>query len=437
MLVAGLLAASGAASLPPGPGPFGSELLQQPVPGAARGVNRDGWRGGRICDVTKSPYNAKGDGISNSTAAIQMAIDDCGDKAEGGTVLVPAGAGTFVTASLWLRSNLTFRVEEGSTLLGTTLPGDAPYVYTRRECVMMYAHAGMLNAGRCVRMKDPLVGWDDCAEWRKVSNLVVEGSGTLDANGEHWLKGGRDRPMMLDLLWVDGLTIRDLHIRRPGFWTVHPTFSNNVRVTGLDVYTRGHNTDGIDPDSVWNMYMYNNSFDTGDDCIAIKSGHDWSGRMVNISSANILAEQNHFKQGHGVSIGSETSGWVRNVTIRDSVLHGTNVGVRVKSCRGRGGGIEDVLYDGLVGSSNEALQFTLHYCEAPPTNTSATPTIRDITVRNVVLQSKDYMECDGLTDSEITGITLHNVTVTGSTEEKCTCCSITADGVSPKPCGTN
>ena len=61
---------------------------------------------------------------------------------------------------------------------------------------------------------------------------------------------------------------------RPGFWTIHPTFSNNVRVTGLDIYTYGHNTDGIDPDSAWNVYIANNSISTGDDCIAVKSGYD-------------------------------------------------------------------------------------------------------------------------------------------------------------------
>jgi len=191
-----------------------------------------------------------------------------------------------------------------------------------------------------------------------------EGGGTLDANGEHWFKkpGGRTRPMMLDLLWVDGLTLRDLHIRRPGFWTIHPTFCNNVRVTGMDVYTRGSNTDGIDPDSTWNVYVAYNTFDTGDDCIAIKSGRDWSGRMVNMSTENLLVENNIFKEGHGVSIGSETGGWIRNVVIRNSSLHGTNTAVRIKSMRGRGGGVENVLYEGFTGEvKSEAIQLTLNY----------------------------------------------------------------------------
>eukprot|EP01062_Namystynia_karyoxenos_P067415 TRINITY_DN61368_c0_g1_i1.p1 TRINITY_DN61368_c0_g1~~TRINITY_DN61368_c0_g1_i1.p1 ORF type:complete len:471 (+),score=87.24 TRINITY_DN61368_c0_g1_i1:76-1413(+) len=421
---------------PFGPGPFGSRLLQQPVPGAPRGAAADGWRAGRLCDITKPPYNAVGDGKTNATEAIRRAIADCGDRPDGGTVLLPAGSGVFITASQWLRSNLTIRVEEGATLQGTVPPGDAPWVYTRRECVMMSAHAGLLNAGRCTRMKDPSVGWDDCAEWTKLTNVVLEGSGTIDGNGEHWLSGGRERPMMLDLLWVDGLTIRDLRIRRPGFWTIHPAFCNNVRVTGLDVYTRGHNTDGIDPDSTWNMYIANNTFDNGDDCIAIKSGRDWSGLMVNISTANILAEKNHFRQGHGVAIGSETSGGIHNVTIRDSELNGTQVAVRVKSCRARGGRVEHVLYEGLRGSAGTAVSLTLNYCSAPATNDTATPEMRNIVVRNVNLEATSkYLECMGLSDSNITGIVLDNVTVTGKGSEKCDDCTIQARNVSPKPCG--
>eukprot|EP00041_Stephanoeca_diplocostata_P030212 m.907050 g.907050 ORF g.907050 m.907050 type:complete len:377 (-) comp23711_c0_seq2:118-1248(-) len=334
-------------ALPPGPGPFGNSILPQPVQGAQRGASLQGWKAGKICDVSAEPYLAKNG--SNATAQLQQAIDDCGDLDSGGTVLIPSGL-VLQTASLFLRSNLTFRVESGSTLIGTTLTADAPMVYTRRNCLMVTAHAGILNGGRCVRLKDPLVGWDDCAEWTKLTNVVLEGGGTIDANGEHWYAKGADnfRPCMLDLLWIDGLTIRDLSIRRPGYWTVHPTFSNNVRVTNNSIITTGPNTDGCDPDSTWNVYIADNTFSTGDDCIAIKAGRDWSGRMVNISTQNVLAERNvylyhsatmdpefsppsrphmtHIRGGQthhvscckGVSIGSETSGWVRNVTIRDS-----------------------------------------------------------------------------------------------------------------------
>lgn len=175
----------------PGPGPFGSVLLPQPVVGAPRASTPDGWKSGKLCDVTKPPYSATNG--SNATANLQQAINDCGDRPEGGTVLVPSGI-TLFTASLFLRSNLTLRVEPESTLLGTATGStktpesinDAPIVYARRNALMTPAHAGLLNGGVCIKKKDPLVGWDDCAEWTKLENVVIEGGGTLDADASDW-----------------------------------------------------------------------------------------------------------------------------------------------------------------------------------------------------------------------------------------------------------
>jgi hypothetical protein len=206
-------------ALPPGPGPFGTDLLPQPVYGAPRGGTPDGWKQGKLCDVSKAPYLASSG--TNATAALQQAIADCGNLPGGGTVLVPAPL-TLLTASLWMQSNLTLRVEEGATLLGTATGtgdtaasiDDAPLVYTRRNALMVTARAGLINGGRCVQVransikaarcnspamfahdvslshrvqyKDPLVGWDDCDEWSKLENVVIEGGGTLDANGMDW-----------------------------------------------------------------------------------------------------------------------------------------------------------------------------------------------------------------------------------------------------------
>lgn len=424
--------------------------LTQPVSGAARATSADGWKRGKLCDVSAPPWNARNG--TNATAALQAAIDTCGDLPGGGTVIIRAPL-TLWSASLFLRSNLTFRVERGATLLGTATGsmatpesvGDAPLIYARRNSLMTEAHAGLLNGARCVEKKRPLVGWDDCARWSKLQNVAIEGGGLLDADGDAWYevwakqKGmdGNQRPMMLDLMWINGLTIRDMQIRRPGYWTVHPTFCNNVRVTNNSIITYGSNTDGVDPDSSWNVYIAHNTFSTGDDCIAIKAGRDWSGRMVNISTQHVLAEANIFAAGHGVSIGSETSGWVRNVIVRDSELHGTNLAVRIKSMRGRGGGVENVVYEGLRGSVNSAVQLTLNYNSASPTNDSATPVLRNVTIRNLALEATEgNLQCDGLSDSIISGITFDNVTITGKgVHESATCkeCIINARESVPKP----
>lgn len=250
---------------------------------------------------------------------------------------------------------------------------------------------------------------------------------------------------------MKGLTVRNLTITRPGYWTVHPTFCNNVAVVGntintWNVYHAGSNTDGVDPDSTWNVYIADNSFSTGDDCIAIKAGRDWSGRMVNISTQNVLAENNLFLKGHGVSIGSETSGWVRNITIRNSTLHGADLAVRIKTDRGRGGGVEDVLFENLAGITEAGIQLTLQYTpNLAPTNASATPTIRRITLRNISIVTENCtgsavgkvcaLSCEGLPDSIIEDVVFDGVAVTGNADgQQCHACNIQTFGsVVPTP----
>lgn len=440
--------------------PFAAVHLTQPVSGAARALSPDAWRAGMLCDVTRPPYSARGDNMTDDTFAIQRAIDDCGDQPHpGGTVLLPAGR-SFVSGSLWLRSNLTLRVEMGAVLIGSTDWRAYNMTYTRSGCTMMSAHAALLNAGRCLRMKSPRVGFDDCAEWSRLSNLVISGGGEINGNGDQWWSPGGclptcpdgtdtgQRPTLLGLLWVDGLTISGMKLRHSAFWTVHPAFSNNIRIVGNSVWSNGHGTDGIDPDSCWNLYIANNTVSTRDDCIALKSGKDWSGRLVNISTENVLIERNTFNAGHGVAIGSETSGWIRDVVVRENLLNGIEAVVRLKSMRGRGGGIERVLYENETGVvTGQAIQINLVYKHAKPTNASATPIIRDIAIRNVAVELKttpgakakdaaSAILCTGLDDSPIENFTIVGMVITGAgaAKQQCKDCIGDQSNTTPKLC---
>ena len=170
------------AATPPGPGPFDQTVMLQPVPGALR------FPTAKICDVSKPPYSAAHG--TNATAVLAKAIVDCGDLAGGGVVVVPAGM-VLYTASLFMRSNLTLRVEDGATLFSTATGSvagpdsdpriaDAPIVWARRNALMTDAHAGMINGGVCLK-KAPVQSPthpDGCMTWHKLENVVIEGGGT-------------------------------------------------------------------------------------------------------------------------------------------------------------------------------------------------------------------------------------------------------------------
>lgn len=278
-------------------------------------------------------------------------------------------------------------------------------------------------------------------------------------NGDQWSEqcsptcpDGTDssqRPTLAGLLWVDGLTIQDLRFVRSGFWTIHPTFSNNIRITGNTVVQTKPGTDGLDPDSCWNVYIANNTFSTRDDCIALKSGKDWSGRHVNISTENVLIEQNRFIAGHGVAIGSETSGWVRDIVIRNSSFEGPiEAMVRIKSMRGRGGGVERVLYEDLSGVVEQAIQINLVYKKAKSTNATATPIVRDIALRNVQIEttgqgskgSLPIVFCDGLPESPVDNLTTKDVILLrgAGKKQECKHCEGRATGhTTPPLCMSN
>jgi polygalacturonase len=162
---------------------------------------------------------------------------------------------------------------------------------------------------------------------------------------------------------------------------------------------------------------------TGDDCIAIKSGRNWYGRTFGRVSRNITVRDSTFGNGHGLSVGSEMSGGVADVLFYNLTATGTGAGVRLKSERGRGGLVTNVVYDRLaLLNVGEAVQVTDNYDPGlPPTNATATPRFENITISN--LHSKSALKgwfLDGLPESPIKGLTLTNITLEGTSAKALT-----------------
>lgn len=356
-----------------------------------------GWK---VCNVAK--YGAQPNTATPQTAHIQAAIDDCASDG-GGEVVLPSDS-NWTSGSLFLKSNIVFRILPGASLLGSTRMDNETYprVYTRVGGTMSFSPASLLNGALCTDLSgfnSSGIG-DQCRQWTKLSNVTIIGSavgadpssrppigaragaGTIDGQGEGWWKQLDNRPTLLGLLWVNGLRLEDLVLTRSPFWTTHPTFCDSVVADGLTVLTTGPNTDGFDPDSSSNVLLQRSFLSCGDDVVAIKSGKDADGRAVGIPTTNVTVRNCAFGSGHGLSIGSEMSGNVTNVLVENVTMTGTERGVRVKSAQGRGGLVANVTYRNMVLSGvGTAVSVSQFYSD--PNAPGPSPVFQNISVANL------------------------------------------------------
>jgi polygalacturonase len=280
-------------------------------------------------------FGAVGDGRTLDTRAIQAAID-ARAASGGGTVRVPPGA--FVTGALALRDDITLELDAGARLLGSLDPSDYPPVHARWEGVHRETHS-------------PLIGGTG------LRNVAVVGRGTIDGRGAPWWERHRartltlPRPRLIAFSSSRDVLIRDVTLLNSPSWTVNPVRCENVTVQNVTIVNPhdSPNTDGINPDSCRYVRIADCYIDVGDDCITIKSGIETEATELRGPCENIAVTNCTMVHGHGgVVIGSEMSGDVRNVVISNCVFTGTERGIRIKTRRGRGGVVEDVLATNIV-----------------------------------------------------------------------------------------
>jgi polygalacturonase len=293
-----------------------------------------------IFDITE--YGAVGDGIVSCTKPIADAISAC-RKAGGGMIYIPTG--TFLTGAIQLYSNMELHLETGATLLFSNDMEEYPPVMSRWEGVDRLVHMSCIYA-------------------EKERNISVTGRGTLNGQGKFWwdvLKQDREvkdfpkphikypRPKFISFDSCEDVYIEKVRIIDSPSWTINPIRCHNVHVEGVTIVNPADspNTDGIDPDSCKDMHISNCHIDVGDDCIAIKAGTEDA--KENISTENITITNCVMVHGHGgVVLGSEMSGSIRNVSVSNCVFQDTDRGIRLKSRRGRGGMIENLLVTNIM-----------------------------------------------------------------------------------------
>eukprot|EP00771_Trimastix_marina_P001532 gnl/Trimastix_PCT/2610.p1 GENE.gnl/Trimastix_PCT/2610~~gnl/Trimastix_PCT/2610.p1 ORF type:complete len:415 (+),score=76.34 gnl/Trimastix_PCT/2610:29-1246(+) len=317
-----------------------------------------------ICNIVD--YGAVGDEKTMNTKAIQKAIDTCRSKHEGRvTVLVPEGI--YLTGSIVLYSDMTLLLQD-CVIKGSTNPKDYPIV-------------GPIPSYSPSRTRMSLIYGEN------LTNLRIQGNGVIDGQGPYFWRKHRGSPEVMQFRNLRKGSFTGFQMKDSPGWTFRLIYSTDIVIDGLTINAPEDSpcTDAIDIDSTSNVLIQNCLISTGDDVVAIKSGRNAPGRLVNIPSENITVQDCTFSHSHGIAIGSEMSGSVRNVHVRRCRYTNAQRGIRVKTDWGRGGVVENVLFEDIeIDAVGTVIEVDMAYNHAPHTNrTEDIPHFRNIWFRNI------------------------------------------------------
>ena len=415
-------------------------------------------------------FGGIGDGVFLNTVAFSKAIDALSQKG-GGTLNVPGGV--WLTGPITLKSNINLHLEDGALLIFSKNFDDYPLIETYFE--------GLVTK-RCI---SPING-------KGLENIAITGKGIIDGSGEIWrpvkkgkmtseqwkqliasggvLNKAKDtwyptqkslegalrtttfnvpegintneewnsvkdflRPVMIGLIECKKILLQGVVFQNSPAWNLHPLMCQDLTIDGVTVRNPWYsqNGDGIDVESCKNVIIANSSFDVGDDAICIKSGKDEQGRKRGMPTENVIIDNCTVYHGHGgFVIGSEMSGGARNIKVSNCTFIGTDVGLRFKSNRGRGGIVEDIYVENIkmINIPTEAILFDIFYAGKSATemleegetvsNTSSypvsleTPIFRKISFNNITCNgARRAIFFNGLPEMNIQDVTIKNVTI--------------------------
>lgn len=385
-------------------------------------------------DFPITAYGAKPDSADN-TEAVAKAVAAC-NAAGGGRVVVPAGE--WKTGPIKLLSNVNLHVSEGATLQFLFRPETHPVAFTRWEGVECMNYSALIYAFEqenvAVTGKGTLDGgatWETWWGWNQKTEtnppkqredrnaLVKMGNDGVPVEKRVFGPGHFLRPNFIQPYRCKNILIEDVRIRRSPMWEIHPVLSTNITVRGVDIQTHGPNNDGCDPESCSYVLIENCVFDTGDDCIAIKSGRNNDGRRIGVPSENFVIRNCVFKDGHGgVVIGSEISGGCRNIFTENCKMDSPNLdrALRLKSNAVRGGLLENFFMRNVtIGQVKEAV-LTVDLLYEEGSKGDFPPTVRNIVIENVTSSaSPRVLYVRGFAGATIDRIRFANCTFKGVT----------------------
>lgn len=382
-------------------------------------------------------FGAVSDTAVVSTKAIQRAIDKC---AAAGGGIVQFKPGTYVSGSLFIKSNVQLKIDKGVWLLGSVNFADYPEMASRIAGIETTWPAALIN-------------------FLDVKNAALTGEGVVNARGKfcwdlYWtMRKDYDKKGLRWIVDYDAkrvrtvlvqsssdISIKGLTFKNAGFWTIQLLYSTRLTVDGVVIRNNedgsGPSTDGIDVDSSSWTLIQNCDIDCNDDNFCLKAGRDWDGLRVNKPTEYVVIRKSVARRGAGlVTLGSETSGSIRNIYCTDLYAKHTDNGLRIKSATTRGGIVENVYFvNSVLDSVRNAYQFNLNwypaysYSELPagynydsiPQHWKAMlqkvnppekgiPQTRNFYIRNVkITNAQKAFEVNGLTNSRIRNFNFTN-----------------------------
>lgn len=418
--------------------------------------------------VSVVDFGGVGDAVTLNTEAFAKAIDALG-KIGGGTLEVPFGV--WYTGPITLQSNINLHLKEGALIVFSANFDDYRMIETSFEGLETRRCISPLNAEGAVNIAITGRGAIDGngMAWRPVKKSkmtegewkdLVRSGGVVNKSGDTWFPSEKSmrgydlatgnfnvprvrtdaewesvkdflRPVMVSFSRCKGIYLEGVTFQNSPSWNIHPNMCENLILDGVTVRNPWYaqNGDGIDVESCTNVIIVNSSFDVGDDGICIKSGKDAEGRRRGMPCQNIIVDNCTVFHGHGgFVVGSEMSGGARNISVTNCMFLGTDVGLRFKSNRGRGGVVENIYIENcsMVDIATEPLLFDLFYggksaseqladgdvkghTGTIPPVTEETPAFRNIFIKNISCRNaRRAMFFNGLPEMNIQNVVVEN-----------------------------
>lgn len=379
----------------------------------------------RRIDITKAPYYAVGDGKTLNTLAIQKAFDDCTDE---DCVYFPEG--TYLTGALDMHSDMEIYLEEDTILKGSVRVEDyLPKVKSRFEGIEMMCYRSLLNVGKLnhdggyvcqnvtIRGKGKIYGGGRLlalatieTEEERLKEYLLENSEYVKTCENKNTISGRARGRLINISNCDNVVISGVTMGYSASWNIHLVYSRNIITYGCKIFSntlirsdgtvemeKVWNGDGWNPDSSENCAIFDTVFNTGDDCVAVKSGKNPEGNYINRPCFNIFVFDCKALDGHGMSIGSEISGGVHSVYVWDCDFQNTWYGMNVKGTKKRGGYVKNIHVKNCVFSC--VLVWHVSFNDDGE-GAKQPPLFSDYIFENITLTGTDYFQRIGMTDKK-------------------------------------